>query len=720
MHVRFAWTLLASALLTGCGFTATSTPTPLQIEGPALKGIAHGGRQPIAGQQIYVYAAGTGGYGTASTSLLGSNVAINNAPGTYGIDGNNNYYVLTDANGNFTIPAGDYTCTTNQQVYLYGVGGDTGGGTPNSAASLMAVLGACPVAGNFASAYVIMNETTTVAAAYATAGFSTDSTHIASSGTALALTGIANAFANAAQLVSVPTGTTLATTPNGNGTVPQATINTIANFLAACVNTTGPGSSGCTTLFNNILSGGATGTAATDTATAAIYLAHNPTPGHSELYTNYGSQQIINLCALQVPGSPFNPALPCTGNSSTSYINEFANSYPNDFTLMLQFSGVGSNAGTPVIDGSGNVWLLSYLIYQYSGPQFRENTQIQEFSPLGVQMSPSTGYPITGGRVSRGTGLAFDQNGNGWMPSGDFYYNGNDDSTNLLVKISSSGTATVCAGTGSGGLNYPGAFTIDGKGNIWIANIGQFGTANTVVEFDKNCNPITTSGTTYTGGGLNDPATVAADGSGNIWIGNLGFTVPNSLTVFGNSGIPVTTSSAYTGGGLEEPVGLGFDSAGKAWTTNQGGFGVSEFYNNGTAVSATTLTGGGDNSYFQYSSGGLLSIDGAGNIWTANYVDPTGLNSTIGSAVTEYGNDRTVISPYNGYTGTTGYGIIRGAVPDGSGNIWATASYPCSCNSRNPTLNEYIGLSVPVITPISAGLPSTFTVDGSSNLGTRP
>ena len=43
----------------------------------------------------------------------------------------------------------------------------------------------------------------------------------------------------AANLADLATGAALSTTPAGNGTVPQSTINTIANILATCVNSTG-------------------------------------------------------------------------------------------------------------------------------------------------------------------------------------------------------------------------------------------------------------------------------------------------------------------------------------------------------------------------------------------------------------------------------------------------------------------------------------------------
>ena len=98
----------------------------------------------------------------------------------------------------------------------------------------MAALGSCPSATGPAG-YVVVNEVSTVAAAYAMAGFATDATHVGSSGTALALTGIKNAFANAANLETLSTGAALGGTPRGEGGVAQAAVNTPPANLPGCV-----------------------------------------------------------------------------------------------------------------------------------------------------------------------------------------------------------------------------------------------------------------------------------------------------------------------------------------------------------------------------------------------------------------------------------------------------------------------------------------------------
>jgi len=350
---------------------------------------------------VYLFAANTKGYGgagiTASTnnaslSLLTSGTLDNNGGPT-----NGDYYVTTVAGGAFSISS-DYTCSAGQQVYLYALGGTQGSAT-NSATGLLAALGTCPgTAGTTNDSfspgmYVVMNEVSTVAAAYAMAGFATDAVHVSSSGTALAQTGITNAFANAANLETLGTGVALATTPivngvGGNGTVPQTEINTLANILAACMNSSGAGSSACTTLLLNPV----TGISAQDTATAAINMAHNPGTNVAALY------------ALSTATPPFAPAL--TGQ-------------PNDFTIVLNFIGGGLYyPGTIAIDGAGNAWVTN-------------NNSISKLSPTGVALSPSTGYTVGG--INYPNEIAIDGSGDAWTANSN---NSVSELSNLGVAIS--------------------------------------------------------------------------------------------------------------------------------------------------------------------------------------------------------------------------------------------------------------------------------------------
>jgi len=55
-------------LLSGCGFTTTESSSP--SPGLDIAGNVHGGQQPVVGAHVFLFAAGTGGYGNQVTSLL--------------------------------------------------------------------------------------------------------------------------------------------------------------------------------------------------------------------------------------------------------------------------------------------------------------------------------------------------------------------------------------------------------------------------------------------------------------------------------------------------------------------------------------------------------------------------------------------------------------------------------------------------------------------------
>ena len=85
------------------------------------------------------------------------------------------------------------------------------------------------------NAFISINEVTTVASVYALAAFmGGDATHLGTSSTNAV--GLANSFQLVNNLVSTTSGAALSVTPAGNGTVPQAAINTLGNILASCVN----------------------------------------------------------------------------------------------------------------------------------------------------------------------------------------------------------------------------------------------------------------------------------------------------------------------------------------------------------------------------------------------------------------------------------------------------------------------------------------------------
>jgi streptogramin lyase len=589
-------------LISGCAITSTVPNS--SARGMSLHGKVHGGQQPIAGAHVYLLAADSGGYGNPSDSLLD--------PGITGLSDSVGAYVATDSNGNWDI-TGDYSCTPNTQVYLYALGGDPGAGV-NSASGLMAVLGNCPSTGSFAATipYVSINEVSTVAAAYAMAGYAVDATHVASSGTPLALTGIANAFANASNLADLPTGTALATTPNGNGGVPTAQINLLANIIAACINSTGPSSGNCTTLLGDATSDGTTGGAApADTATAMINIAHNPGANMSDLYN------------LPPAFSPFAPT---------------PSSQPNDLTLSLVFGGGGIRTPTSVaVDASGNLWVTNAF-----------TSSVSILSSLGVPLSNS---PLTGNGVGYPSQVAIDGNGDAWISNNggmdisefDFYGNPVSGSpftggglhtpyslaidatgdvwvaspyTNNVTLLGGSSGSPALTGITGDGLSDPYGVAIDHSGNVWIVNEG----GNSVTILDHTGAPLVNS--PVTGDGIDHPFAVSIDGSGNAWISNF---FDSTLTVLDHTGTAIT-GSPFSAGGLNLPICVAFDGAGNVWVANDVGQGVTELTSAGTPIAGSPFVAPSlANPYF-------IAVDGSGSVWLANQ-NGDSLTELIGAAV---------------------------------------------------------------------------------------
>ena len=272
------------------------------LEAP-FQGMVNGGRdRAIVGARVYVLEASTAGFGRPSISLL--TAAAGHPADSLG------HYVLTGEYGGFSI-AGDYTCTAGRPVYLLVRGGDSGGSGVNSAIGLMASLGACPASGTFSRSqpFVVVNEVTTVAIAYGLAASAIDATHISAGGAGALATGTATA----ARLASVSTGFVNARTTTEPS---HKMVDTVANILAACINSGGPGSSACTTLFNGSRSGGASGTLPADTAAAALNIAHNPRANILELYHLQSIETPLFEPAYVSPPADFTLAsLPDRGNT---------------------------------------------------------------------------------------------------------------------------------------------------------------------------------------------------------------------------------------------------------------------------------------------------------------------------------------------------------------------------------------------------------------------
>lgn len=438
--------------LVGCGGGAgtsavSSAPVQGSLSDAALTGVVSSGTQPVVGAHVYLFAASTTGYGGDGIAASSSNASVSLVSAAQtGSSDSVGAYVTTNANGGFSL-TGDYSCTSGQQLYLYALGGNAGSGV-NSAIGLMAAIGSCPSAGSSAISATV-NGASTIAAAYAFAGFATDATHVGSSGTALAQVGIANAFANAGNLVTLPTGVALTTTPAGNGTAQPGLINTLSNALASCAVTSSAASSACVSLFTKALSKGTSGTAPTDTATAAINLAHHPgtvTPNQPlSIQYSGGGLYFPNSIAIDGSGNAW-----ITSNRSGGFA-EFSNlgavlSGPNGYIFGGDYGSYGV-----AIDQSGNAWVIG------------EGT-IFKFSSTGSLLSGTNGFvvPDAGVGISGANAIAIDRSSNVWIV-GD----------GSVFELSNSGVILSGNNFISDGLTEGYGLAFDGSDNVWFFSQGK-------------------------------------------------------------------------------------------------------------------------------------------------------------------------------------------------------------------------------------------------------
>src|SRR5580698_2263656 len=486
-HLDFPYfkALIASAAIgLMCGCSGTFAPSAIQPnETPIgnIQGSVHGGQAPVTGAHIYLYAAGTGGYGTSATSLIKS------ATNTFE-DGSGNYYVVTDSNGNFAL-GGDYTCTEGTQVYMVAVGGNPGltGVVNNTAIVQMAGLGQCPAAGNLAAQvpYLVINEVTTVAFAYSMGGFGSTAFNISSNAanSPAAATAIANAMANAGNIVNLQYGQAPVTVNgNTNSVNPQQKIYALANILAACVNTSGPTSSGCTSLFNAAKS--SVRVTATDEANAIFNIVHNP----ANTSTN---ATLVNSIWNLTPVTPvFSPSL---------------TAIPADWTMPVIYNNLVSQPGTNgsnqiisgpyniAFDANGNAWIGDRQKGVVEvGPQGATHTYNAGFGMVkGVAVSPADGtiwvsdygdsivdvldtsgnvtQTVTANIKNNGPILtAFALDGAG----GYLAYQANEDTPGIVLFDASATTYTKIKyekGTsGFPNIDTPGWIAVDQTGQAWL------------------------------------------------------------------------------------------------------------------------------------------------------------------------------------------------------------------------------------------------------------
>ena len=480
-----AVTAIAASLsvlaLSGCAMNDLASSTPITTQVGNIQGEVHGGRQAITNARLFLLAVGSTAYGGPSISLIGNGTPSgtpaqteytdNDTTGSYA-EFNGDGYILTDSSGRFNL-GNTYTCTSGQVVYLVSVGGNTGGSSAanydNTSAGLIAMLGVCPATGSLAAQvpYVYISEASTVAAAYALAPYATDVAHISTSGTTLATTASQIASTTAYNLYNtIGGGSGVLTTPSGNGTAPQALIDSLGNSLAACVNSISPSSVQCRNLFG--YTSNANNVAPLETASAAINIALQP------------GKNVANIFNLPSGvGSPFQLVLTTA---------------PNDFTAAIVYTGSLKNPQQVAIDNSGNAWVNN-----------GGNGMVAAFAPNGA---PFAGSPFAGGSGNALDGLAIGPSGNIWVTN---YQDNQIHEYNGVTGAPAGGSPFSPPQ-----LNAPSGISFDALGNFYVGNSGN----DNVLVFNESAQVQNTISSTKAANINNDQPLVVDNTNNYFWIGN--------------------------------------------------------------------------------------------------------------------------------------------------------------------------------------------------------
>ncbi len=596
-------------LLAGCGVERKLVKA-LNVDSPAITGRAMGARQPVGGATISARLRwGKPGYGSTGTVLAS---------------------VTTDSGGNFSFDPGAYTCPqSDTPVYLLGIGGNTGAGG-NSSAVLGAGLESTCAAGKN-SFHTILNAVTTTALAFTLAHFfsptlgGTGAQNDWFGGPSTRSQGLV--MGNSVTIPAIVSNAVGAPNQDHTGYVVEAAkINTIANILANCVNTTGAtDTTETTTPCWHARCHARDGAAVrpSDTLQAAVQMALHPATNVTPLF---------NLIVAQTPFAGLTAP-------------------PNDWTIGVGYTtsslGLAADTGTLTtldIDASGRIWFPSNAAGK---------TGAAYFDPA----SQSFNGPFNATGLVHPQQVAIDATGFAWYNDsaattvGGYLVTNPTTTQEFSLPGTSSQSVTIANNNAVGfGITIPSLFELAGilpdRSDYFIVVdivysdpvVSMAGDANNDAGAVATSNPLGVLMRNYLSIPLppsNQEILTANDVAGQvIFIGDDNV----SLRSFSGTGTPsdglciysLANCHDFTGALTNAVKGMVIDGARNLWVTENGDGGILQVpvSNPGAAGGAVYLSGLNDAPATEYlhgsGNGGTVTVpygigvDATGNVWVSN------------------------------------------------------------------------------------------------------
>lgn len=564
--------------------------------------------------------------------------------------------VAAEADGSFTAPpvvseSGDF-------FYATAVFGDI---------VLMAILGpVIPPA-------IIINELTTVAAAYSAAQFLNDGQI---SGSALALSIVSAMNANLVDLSTGGASQVMQTSPNEYQTNSWPSLMSLANFLAAAVD-----DSKALKAFFELTTVGTD--VPSSTLQGLVNLARNPATHVGAIYKQSQHGDVYGPVLTQQPDAwTIVVKVNDSGNSTSGADNQM-------------FGGPGSLA----FDSQGRAWIPNNVVQ--GSPTSAAYAIVLDMSgrpvrdPNGVALSPITGGGVLGG----GFGVAVDASQNVWLS--DFGWGGEDPVGSVSVFDANLNAVSPAPDGYCNGVNRVQGVAIDTAGNVWLSG---WGSGTVACYRNGNQEDLAVYGDSS---GTFKPFGIAFASDGSAWVANS----DGSDSYLINLALPSDTSSKQltvvrktkrTGKVLK---GVLVDSQDNIWVASGSDHHVFIFDRTGELISEHQ--GGGMNGPWG------IAFDGAENVWVGNF-GPLEIGSVFEGRLTQLAGVNATghrlgdaLTPPTGYTlpnagapilladNTALYGAngpdcytpmmrTTGLNVDAAGNVW-------TCNNWKPDFDICLG-----------------------------
>ncbi len=346
----------------------------------------------------------------------------------------------------------------------------------------------------------------------------------------------------------------------------------------------------------------------------------------------------------------------------------------------------------------------------------------------------TSGYTGDGGSAITATlnypqGVVVDNNGNFYIA---------DAGNSVIRKVTASGIISTVAGNGTYGysgdggpatasaLNYPQSIAVDGNGNLFIADNGNYcirkvsaaGVISTIAG--NNTMGNTGDGGAATAASLISPISVAVDAAGNVYVGDqYAYCVRKISTTGIISRVAGTGTAGYSSDGgsalvaaLGEIYSVAVDGNGNLFIGDKShrirkvsSFGII------STVAGTGNTGysgdGGPATAADLSSSFGMTVDGSGNLYFADFANYRVRKiSTAGIISTVIGNGS---STYSGDGDAASTALSPAAIAvDGNGNLFVSDEFNAGIRKLTtgglPTMGTISGA-----TSVCAGISITLT-----------